>query len=63
MSHGETRGLMPEAYTTPGGSEIEIGETVKGLRVIASSNLMFREHIDKVVTSAKVKTGILMRTF
>ena len=63
MSHGETRGLVPEAYTTPGGSEIEIGETVKDLGVIASGDLMFREHIDKVVMSAKIKTGILMRTF
>ena len=63
MSYGETWGLMPEAYTTPGGSEIEIGETVKDLGVVASGNLMFREHIDKVVTSAKVKTGIFLRTF
>ena len=45
MSHGETRGLMPEAYTTPGGSEIEIGETIKDLGVVASGNLMFRESI------------------
>ena len=43
MSHGETSGLMPEVYTTSGGSEIEIGETVKGLGVIASSKLLFRE--------------------
>ena len=63
MSHGETRGLVPEAYLTPGGSEIEVGETVKDLGVIASGDLMFREHINKVVTSAKIKTGILMRTF
>ena len=26
MSHGEKKGLVPEAYLTPGGSEIEIGE-------------------------------------
>ena len=42
MSHGETRGLMPEAYTTPWGSEIEIGEMVKDLGVIARGDLMFR---------------------
>ena len=59
----QTRGLMSEAYTTPGGRAIEIGETVKDLGVIASGGLMFREHIDRVVMAAKVKTGILMRTF
>ena len=62
-SHGETRVLMPEAYTIPGDSEIEIGETVKDLGVIVSSNIMLSERIDKVVTSAKVKTSILMRRF
>ena len=31
--------------------------------MVASGNLMFREHIDKVITSAKVKTGILKRIF
>ena len=31
--------------------------------MIASENMMFREHIEKAVTSARVKVGILMRTF
>ena len=36
---------------------------VRDLGVIASENMMFREHIEKTVTAAKVKVGILMRTF
>ena len=63
MTHGETVGVEYGAYITSEGKEIEIGETVRDLGVIASENMMFREHIEKVVTSARVKVGILMRTF
>ncbi|CAL4091952.1 unnamed protein product, partial [Meganyctiphanes norvegica] len=45
------------------GNEIKIGETVRDLGVIANNNLLFREHIDNIVTSSKIMSGVLLRTF
>merc|ERR1739840_81961 len=50
MSHGENK-------------KIKIGETVKDLGITINSNLLFREHIDNIVTSSKIMSGILLRTF
>ncbi|CAL4209014.1 unnamed protein product [Meganyctiphanes norvegica] len=63
MSHGETKNINIEPYKTPSGKEIKIGATVKDLGVIANNDLLFREHIDNIVTSSKVMSGILLRTF
>ena len=36
---------------------------MKDLGVIASSNLLFREHIDNIITSSKIMSGVILRTF
>ena len=36
---------------------------VKDLGVITNRNITFREHIDSIVTSSRIKIGILLRTF
>ena len=63
MSHGEANNINIEPYKTQDGHEIRIGETVKDLGIIASSNLLFREHIDDIVTSSKIMSGVILRTF
>ena len=63
MSHGETVNINIEPYKTPSGNYIKSGKTVKDLGVLANSNLLFREHIDKIVTSSKIMSGVLLRTF
>ncbi|CAL4188377.1 unnamed protein product, partial [Meganyctiphanes norvegica] len=63
MSHGEAKNIKIEPYKTQSGNEIKIGETVRDLGVIANNNLLFREHIDNIVTSSKIMSGVLLRTF
>ena len=52
-----------EAYKTPSGKEIEIKDKVKDLVVITSTDLRFREHINNVLTSCKIKLGNILRNF
>ena len=52
-----------EPYKTSTGEDIEIKEIVKDLGVLATNDLMFREHIGKVTTECRVIMADLMRTF
>lgn len=52
-----------EAYKKTAGNEMKLGKTVKDLRVMTGSGLLFKERIDNVVTSSKVKSGLLLCTF
>ena len=63
MACGRTNGICIESYRTPSGKEIEYKNKVKDLGVITSEDLLFREHIDSVVTSCKIKQGIILRKF
>ena len=63
MSHGEANNINIEPYKTQAGDEIRIGETVKDLGIIASSNLLFREHINNINTASKIMSGVILRTF
>ena len=63
MSHGENKNIKIKPYKTQSGNEIKIGETVKDLGITANSNLLFREHIDNIVTSCKIMSGILLSIF
>ena len=47
--------IRVEAYKTPSGKEIEIKDKVKDLGVMTSADLRFREHINDVITSCKIK--------
>ena len=51
-----------EPYKTSSGEDIEIKEIVKDLGVLATNDLMFREHIGKVTTECRVIMADLMRT-
>ena len=50
-------------YKTSSGEDIEIKKIVKDLGVLATNDLMFREHIGKVTTECRVIMADLMRTF
>ena len=63
MSHGETKNISIDPYKTPSGNVIKIGDTVKDLGVLANGDLLFKEHINNIVTSSRVMSGVLLRTF
>jgi len=63
MTWGKVEDVDVEAYKTPSGKEIEIKDKVKDLGVVTSSDLRFREHINDVITSCKVKQGNILRNF
>ena len=63
MSHGVTTNINVDPYKTPSGNLIKPGKIVKDLGVLANNNLLFKEHIDKIVTSSKIMSGVLLRTF
>ena len=55
MTWGKVKDIDVEAYKTSSGEDIEIKNKVKDLGVITSADLKFREHINEVVTSCKIK--------
>ena len=63
MAHGPLKEVTVEPYKTSSGKDIEIKETVKDLGVLATNDLMFKEHIGKVTTECRVIMADLMRTF
>ena len=63
MSHGETVDVEVESYKTPSENIIKPSSRLKDLGVVASDDLLFREHINSVVTSSKIMQGMLLRTF
>ena len=63
MSHGVTVGVEVEPYKTPSENNIKPSTRVKDLGVVTSDDLLFREHIDSIVTSSKIMQGMLLRTF
>ena len=63
ISHGETVDVEVEPYKTPSENIIKPSSRVKDLGVVASDDLLFREHINSVVTSSKIMQGMLLRTF
>ena len=72
MTHGKTEVRINEktkrlvevkSYKTTNGENIEIKENVKDLGVLASSDLKFEEHIEKIVTMGKIAMSEIMTTF
>ena len=63
MTWGKTKDVEVEAYKTPSGEEIKIKDKVKDLGVLTSADLRFREHINEVITSCKIKQGHILRSF
>jgi len=63
MAHGLVNEVTIDPYKNSNGEEIEIKETAKDLGVMATNDLMFKEHIGRITTSSKVTMGMLLRTF
>ena len=63
MAHGNTESIELEPYKSPSGDEIQIKNTAKDLGVLATNDLLFKDHINKIVTSSKIVMGMLFRTF
>ena len=63
MTWGKIKDIEVEAYKTPSGEEIKIKDKVKDLGVLTSADLRFREHINEVITSCKIKQGNILRNF
>ena len=63
MSWGKIEDIEIEAYKTPSGEDIKIKDKVKDLGVLTSADLKFREHMNEVITSCKIKQGNILRNF
>ena len=63
LSYGLVDNVNVESYKNPSGEDIQRSDVVKDLGVITNGNITFREHIDSIVTSSRIKIGILLRTF
>ena len=63
LSCGEIKDVTTVPYKNPANEDIISGNTVKDLGILTNSDLNFKEHIDNIVTSSRIKTGIILRTF
>ena len=63
MIHGNANSVVIESYKASLGDEIQIKDTVKDLGILASNDLLFKEHMNKIINSSKVIMGMLLRTF
>ena len=63
MSHGYNGFNEPGKYKTKSGKEIKPSKTVKDLGVLTSKDVSFEEHIENVVQSSKIMSGLLLRNF
>ena len=63
LNYGEVKDITTKAYKNSANEDIISGKTVKDLGILTNSDLNFKEHIDNIVTSSRIKTGIILRTF
>ena len=63
MTSEKIKDIEVQAYKTPSGKEKEKKDKVKDLGVMTSEDLRFREHINDVITSCKIKLGNILRKF
>ena len=63
MTHGTLDNIEIEPYKSPSGEDIQIKNTARDLGVLANNDLMFKEHINKIVTSSRIAMGMILRTF
>ena len=52
-----------EPYKNPSNEDIASSTIVKDLGVVTNSNLIFKEHIDSIITSSRITSGMILRTF
>ena len=63
IAHGKRENIEVEPYKTPSGDPIMIKDTVKDLGVYSTNDLMFKDHMNKIINSSKIVMGMLLRTF
>ena len=63
MAHGNIENVELESYKSPSGDRIIIKSTTKDLGVMATNDLLFKEHINIITTSSKIVMGMLLRAF
>ena len=63
MASEKIKDIEVEVYKIPSGKEKEMKDKVKDLGVMTSADLRFREHINNVITSCKIKLGNILRNF
>ena len=63
MSHGKAGDIEEGMYRTGSGKEIKSKKTVKDLGVWTEEDASFEEHIEYLVQTSKVRTGMLLREF
>ena len=63
MTSEKINDIEVEVYKTPSWKEKEIKDNVKDLGVMTSADLRFREHINEIITSCKIKLGNILRNF
>ena len=63
MSHGKAGHIEEGTYRTRSGEEIKSKKTLKDLGVWTGEDASFEDHIEYLVQSSKVRTGMLLRHF
>ena len=63
MSHGNSDNIRGGIYKTESGKEIKANKTIKDLGVLTGEDVSFEEHIEDVVQSSKIRSGMLLRVF
>ena len=63
MSHGKAGDIEEGTYRTRSGEEIKSKKTLKDLGVWTGEDASFEDHIEYLVQSSKVRTGMLLRHF
>ena len=61
--HGNTKNASVESYKSSTGDPITVKNTVKDLGVFTTNDLLFKEHMEKIINSSKIVMGMLLRTF
>ena len=63
IAHGSIENIEVESFKSPTGEEIEIRNTLKDLGVLSTNDLMFQDHMNKIISSSEIMMGMLLRTF
>ena len=61
--HGSTKDVSVDPYKSSSEDPITIKNTVKDLGVFSTNDLLFEEHMKKIINYSKVVMGMLLRTF
>ena len=63
VAHRKRENVEVEPYKTPLGEPITMKDIVKDRGVYSTNDLMFKDHMNKIINSSKIIMGMLLRTF